>query len=152
MTPLDLSLYGLAACLLGIVACVGWWRCERRAARYWQINVDDAETDIAVRSIALPLLGARAVNGDSYAVPPLEDITANLVKRTQDAELACETLRASLMQGSAVAVWTWAPGTRPPAADAHYQHIVTAHGDLLLTDEAFAIARYRAAQLLTPPT
>jgi hypothetical protein len=39
---------------------------------------DDAETDIAVRNIARPVLGDAAVDGDSYGVPTLEDIVERL--------------------------------------------------------------------------
>jgi hypothetical protein len=79
----------------------------------------------------------------------LRDDLATARKRTADAEMACELLRQSVMRGSAVTTWTWPEGTRPAAADASYFHVKTAHGDLLLTEEAFAVALERANKNLT---
>jgi hypothetical protein len=90
----------VASTALGLVACAGWVRAHGKAARYWQLVRDDCATDEGVRDIARPVLGRMAVDGDSYGVPPLEEITRDLVARANRAESACEELRASLMRGS----------------------------------------------------
>ena len=51
-----------------------------------------------------------------------------------------------LLRGATVA--TWSRPTPHPRADAHYNHILTDRGPLLLTDEAFIEARDRADKLL----
>jgi hypothetical protein len=42
---------------------------------------DDCETDTNVRELARPILGDFKVDGDSYGVPGLEDITKELIKQ-----------------------------------------------------------------------
>lgn len=62
--------------------------------------------------------------------------------RATRAEQAVEELKAQMMRGASVAKWQ-----RPkpaPGADAWYYHVKTSRGDLLLTQEAFAVARGRA--------
>jgi hypothetical protein len=132
----------------------------KEALTNYRVNCDDAETDLAVRSIVLPVLGNTLAYGDSYGVTPLEEIARELVELTQSqrllhkqveeradrAEAACEELRKSLMRGSAVGRWH-----RPdhkPSADEWYHHVLTAEGPLLLTDEQWQVARQRAAKLL----
>lgn len=62
------------------------------------------------------------------------------------AESACEELRKSVMRGSAVGRWHRPPGARN--ADEWYHHVLTVEGPLLLTDEAWQVARQRAGKLL----
>ena len=45
------------------------------------VNKDDCETDTNVRNLARPILGDFKVDGDSYGVPGLEDITEELIKQ-----------------------------------------------------------------------
>jgi len=66
--------------------------------------------------------------------------------RTDRAEAACEELRKGLMRGSAVGRWHRTDNA--PHSDSFYHHVLTAEGPLLLTDEAWQVARQRAAKLL----
>jgi hypothetical protein len=127
-------------------------RAEARAKNLDRIVRDDCEADTSVREIARPLLGDREVDGDSYGVPPLEEITRALVVRARRAEEACEELRQQVMRGAEVARWTWPTDTRRTNADAFYFHVKTTKGDLLLTDEALSAALERATKLLRHDT
>ena len=62
------------------------------------------------------------------------------------ANMACEELRKSLMRGSAVG--RWHRPTKVHGGDAWYHHVLTAEGQLLLTDEQWQVGRSRAVKLL----
>lgn len=69
------------------------------------------------------------------------------------AEAACEELRKALMRGSSVALWHRPEGAPvPPGADDHYLHVRTTRGDMLITEEALALALDRGRKLLRTPT
>ncbi len=51
------------------------------------VNKDDCETDTNVRNLARPILGDFKVDGDSYGVPGLEDITGELLEKYRDLGL-----------------------------------------------------------------
>ena len=161
VSAIILALMVLALMWHGIRADERLRKAEAEAKANFRINCDDAETDLAVRSIVLPILGNTLTNGDSYGVPTLEDIARELValaqsqrvlyQRTEDravrADAACEELRKSLMRGSAVGRWHRPHSAAAP--DEWYHHVLTSDGPLLLTDEQWQVARNRARDLIT---
>lgn len=105
-----------------------------RANQLEQIIKDDCETDSAVRDLARPVLGNLGVDGDSYAVPPLEDITAALVART-----SWQVVHVSASgRGPNADAWYW---LSPPHQGAR----------IALTDEAVVAAKVRGNHVLTIP-
>lgn len=57
---------------------------------------DWAETDTFIRNVAAPILGREAVDGDSYGVPPVENIVEMLVARAVAARKLLERARRML--------------------------------------------------------
>lgn len=123
MTLADLSLFWLC-CFLGIVACLLWWDEHKMRRR--------AEADR---------------NWHHAAHVKLTREAADALTRANRAEFACDTLKDQMMRGATVATWH-RPAPIPPGADAFYFHVKTTRGDMLITDEALAVALERGKKLL----
>lgn len=53
---------------------------------YAHLILDTCETDTFIREVAAPILGQDFIDGDSYYVPPVEDIVSSLVERIARVE------------------------------------------------------------------
>jgi hypothetical protein len=81
-------------------------RANRAESILEQANQDSCDLDARVRSLARPLLGDAAVDGDNVMVPTLDMIVESLIAGGKRAEHACEELRKQVMRGSSVATLT----------------------------------------------
>jgi hypothetical protein len=114
---------------------------KRKAEINFRTNCDDAETDLAVRSIVLPVLGNTLTHGDRYGVPTLEDIARKLVARTTRAEAAAQWRKIHVEpagRGPNADLWYWVP----PTHQGHSVHF---------TDEALVAAKVSANRNLQHP-
>lgn len=75
------------------------------------------------------------------------ELRRSAIDRAERAESALAELRDRIMRGASVTTWHRRKPV-PPRADEFYFHIKTTRGDLLLTEEAMAVALERAEKLL----